>query len=143
MTRAVRHLFERFERVIRYLLVGGGVTLVYTTLTVALISSGIIPDPTVASACATIVTQPFAFVIHQAITYADVEPEASHWKRFALVAASTFVLTTGTMKLVDSLGWPFWIGLAIGWVVIPVTNYLIGAVWVFRARKLTSMTRDR
>ena len=139
MSGAVIALYRKFERLIRYGAVGAGVTLFYSLLTTGLIVSRLILDPTTASAVATVVTQPLAFALHRAVTYQDVAHHETHWRRFATVALSSFVLGVGAMKLVDSLGWPFWIALAIGWVIIPVVNYFIGAIWVFRARKLLSL----
>jgi len=136
---AALSLYRRFERLIRYGAVGAGVTLFYSLLTTGLIMGHLIADPTTASAIATLVTQPVAFVFHRAVTYQDVAHHETQWKRFATLALSSFVLGVGAMKLVDSLGWPFWIALAIGWVVIPVVNYFIGAIWVFRAKKLLSL----
>lgn len=142
MTPRAPGLSRRFERIWRYLLVGGGVTLGYSLLTAAFITSGVIPGPMLASAAATVITQPFAFLAHRAVTYRDVPHQRSHWKRFAIFAVSTFVLNIAVMKLADSLGWPFWIGLGIGWVAIPIANYLVSALWVFRARRLTTMARS-
>jgi putative flippase GtrA len=139
---AIMGLARRFERVWRYILVGAGVTLVYSLLTAAFITSLVIPEPTLASAAATIITQPFAFLVHRAVTYRDVPPDDRHWKRYAIAALSGFLLNTGIMKLATSLGWPFWVALAIGWVVIPVVNYLAGAIWVFRTARLLSVSRD-
>ena len=139
MRGAVITLYRKFERLIRYGAVGAGVTLFYSLLTTGLIVGRLILDPTTASAVATLVTQPFAFLLHRAFTYQDVAHHETQWKRFATVALSSFILGVGAMKLVDSLGWPFWTALAIGWVIIPVVNYFIGAIWVFRARKLLSL----
>jgi putative flippase GtrA len=134
---------RRYERIWRYILVGGGVTLAYSLITAGFISSGLITGPTLASAAATIVTQPFAFLAHRTVTYRDVPHDHSHWKRFAFAAASSFLLNIGIMRTATALGFPFWIGLAVGWVVIPVVNYLAGAIWVFRTKHLLSISRDR
>ena len=134
-------IFNRFERVIRYGVVGGGVTLFYTLLTVGLYKGHLIGDPTWASAVACIVSQPVSFLSHRMITYADVAPDATQWKRFGIIALSTFAISTGSMKLVDLLGWPFWIALVIGWVLVPVANYVINAIWVFRAKNLLALDR--
>jgi putative flippase GtrA len=134
-------LYKRFERVIRYCLVGGVTTLSYTLLTAGFISGHLIADPTLASAIASAIVIPLSFLIHRRITYADVTPERAQWKRYLFIAVSNFVIATGSMKLVSLAGWPYWIALVIGWVVIPIVNYTVNAVWVFQAKRLLSLDR--
>ena len=132
---------RRFERVIRYVIVGGGVTLFYTFLTVGLLSGHVVDDPTFASAIASLVTLPISFLVHRAITYADVASERAQWTRFAIIAVSNFALNIGLMKAIDLLHWPYWIALIIGWVLIPLVNYTINALWVFRAKTFWGLHR--
>jgi putative flippase GtrA len=141
LTSTLLRLATRFERVIRYGFVGAGVTLFYTLLTVGLISGHVISDPTLACAFAFVITQPVSYLSHRLITYADVASDRSQWRRFGTIALAGFAVTTGTMKLDVVLGWPYWIALVIGWFLIPVVNYLINAVWVFRAKSLLALDR--
>ncbi|MBI1212294.1 MAG: hypothetical protein GC190_12580 [Alphaproteobacteria bacterium] len=133
--------FRRFERVIRYIVVGGGVTLFYTLVTVALISGHVIADPTAASVVASLITLPLSFLAHRRFTYVDATRERGQWERFAVVAASNFLINVGLMKGVDTWQWPYWTALALGWVVVPILNYTINAVWVFRINSLLSIRR--
>ncbi len=133
---AVLSIARQFERVIRYLLVGGGVTLFYTLLTIALISWALPSSPTLASAIASLVTLPVSFVVHRRVTYRDVSPEAAQWQRFAFVAAINFALNVGLMGASDRLGISYWAALAAGWILVPVANYVVTAIWVFRAKTL-------
>ena len=142
MKAALLSLFRRCERVIRYILVGGGVTLFYSLVTVGLVSGHVCNDPTLASAIAQLVTFPLSFLAHRTFTYADVAPDAAQWQRFAVIAASNFVITTSVMKSVDLLGWPYWIALIVGWVLIPFVNYTINAIWVFRARSFLGLSKQ-
>ncbi len=142
MSTTTMAFLRRFERVIRYVIVGGGVTLFYTLLTVGLLSGHVVDDPTLASAIASLVTLPISFLVHRAITYADVATERAQWTRFAIIAVSNFALNTGLMKVVDLLRWPYWIALIIGWVLIPLVNYTINALWVFRAKTFLGLHRE-
>jgi putative flippase GtrA len=132
---------RRFERVIRYVLVGGGVTLFYTLVTATLISGKIIADPTLASAIASVVTLPISFLVHRRFTYADTKREQGQWERFALIAVANFVVNVGAMKAADAMHFPYWSALAFGWVVVPVVNYAINVLWVFRSKTFLSLGR--
>lgn len=134
-------LFQRFGRVSRYLIVGAGTTGFYTLLMIALHTSGLIKDPTLAAAAAFIATQPLAFYVHSRTTYADVARARFQLTRFLIVAGLMFLVTTATMKAVDLAGWPFWSGLAIGYVLGPIVTYAINAVWVFRTKKFLELDR--
>src|SRR5579871_438154 len=119
----------RFGRLLRYLLVGGGIAFFYSALTFALVVSGEIADPTLASALATLMTQPLAFFAHRAITYSDVQRQRAQIARFAIVATCSFVVGVGTMKTVVVLGQPFWLALVLGWALVPAANYLVTTLW--------------
>jgi putative flippase GtrA len=134
-------LLQRYGRVGRYLVVGAGTTGFYTLLMIALHTSGLIKDPTLAAGAAFIATQPLAFYVHSRTTYADVARARFQMTRFLIVAGVMFIVTTGTMKLVDLAGWPFWIGLGVGYVLGPLVTYIINALWVFRTKKLLELDR--
>jgi putative flippase GtrA len=135
-------LLDKFGRVWRYGLVGAATTAFYSVLMVGLHKSGAITDPTWAAGVAFVLTQPLAFFIHRRTTYGDVAQRTSHLPRFLIVAAIMLAITTVSMKLVDLAGWPFWIGLLIGYVAIPAATYVINAIWVFRTRKFLALDKS-
>jgi putative flippase GtrA len=137
----LRNLIQRNERVIRYLAVGAGVTLVYSLLTAGLFERHVVEDQTLASAIASVISIPISFLVHRRITYADAPYDRSHWNRFGIIALTNFVIATGSMKLSDLLGWPFWIALIVGWVLIPAANYTINAIWVFRTKEFLALDK--
>lgn len=130
---------RRFERLIRYLLVGGGVTVFYTATAVCILESWLVGDATIASTIAYVVTQPVAFLIHKRLTFPDATHPRSQWPRYCVMALVGLVITAGSMKAISVLGLSFWVGLFIGWVCIPIANFFISAVWVFRPRELLSI----
>jgi putative flippase GtrA len=138
---AVR-LTRRFERVIRFLLVGSLIVTFFTLATLALIWWVFPADATLAAAVASVLTTPVSFFVHRRITYVDVEAHSSQWPRFVVLTVANFILSTGSMKLVDSAGAEYWIGIATVWVLSPVMNYLINAMWVFQARTLLRLDRE-
>jgi putative flippase GtrA len=132
-------LYRRFERVIRYVVVGGAVTAFYTALTAGLYLSRLVGDPAIASAIACLTTLPISFFAHKSITYADVEHEPFQWRRFTVLGISSFIFSTGSVKAVDLMHGPLWIGLAVGFVLVPLANYTINAIWVFRTKRFLAL----
>lgn len=133
--------FIRFERLIRYCLVGAGLALFYSLLTAALYETRIISDPTLAGGVAFIATQPLAFLAHSRITYPDVTSGPSHGIRFGVAALAGFFVAICSIKLVTFAHWPYWAGLVIGWFLVPMVNYLVNAAWVFRARTFFALRK--
>lgn len=134
-------LIRRFERVLRYVAVGGAVTLFYTLLVAVLVTGRVVGDPVAASVLASLVTLPISFLVHRRFTYADTAPAAGQWERFLVIAASNFAINVGLMKGAEMWRWPYWTALVLGWMVVPAVNYVINAVWVFRTKSLLSMQR--
>ena len=126
----------RLGRLIRYGFVGGVVAALYTLFTIILLQGHFIADPTLASAIAFAITLPVSFLAHLRITYADAARDQAQSWRFGVIALSSFLVSTGAMKAVVLLGKPYWIAIAITWILVPSTNYIINALWVFRVSGL-------
>jgi putative flippase GtrA len=141
ISKAIATIFRRFERLIRFGLVGITVSILYSALTIVLIGTHWASSAVMASAMAFLATLPISFFAHSRVTYSDVERKEAHWKRFGLIALSSFIIATGAMQIAENLHWPYWTGLLAGWVLIPVTNYWINTVWVFRSKKMLSLDR--
>jgi putative flippase GtrA len=125
-------LYRRFERVIRYIVVGVGVTAVYTAVTAGLI--GFAFDRVLSAAIGSLVTIPLSFFVHRRITYADAGADGSQFGRFVITALSSLAINVGLMAASEMLGWSHWIALATGWFLVPIANYTINALWVFRTK---------
>ena len=134
-----RAFLRRFDRVLRYGLVGAGVTLFYTLVTVGLLKGHVVRDPTLATAMASILTLPVSFLAHRRITYADVANHKTQWTRFIVLSGMNFVISTGSMKVVDLCGAPYWVGLIIGFILVPLANYTVSTLWVFKTTKFFAL----
>ena len=135
-------LFLRFERLLRYLLAGLGITVFYSAFVTILVLGGIVDSPTLAAVIASLATAPVSYAIHSRITYPDVRHNRGGVLRFAVITIASFIVVTVSMKIVTEAGLPFWVGLMIGWFVVPVVTYLINTVWVFRAKSLFRVSRS-
>lgn len=127
---------HRYGRPIRFLLVGGAVTMVYSGLVAALLGLAVTTDRAGASLIASVVTIPLSFLVHRRITYRDAAPHADQWPRFATTGLVNLFVNLAVMRGSQALHWPLWIGLMLGWVLVPAMNYLANAIWVFRVRLL-------
>lgn len=115
--------------------------LFYSALTAGLILSGLVGDRILASLWASLASIPLSFLIHRRITYSDTRYEGAQWARFVLIAVSNLAINLGVMQGSRWLGWPFWAALVVGWFLVPVSNFLLNAAWVFRTRTLLSLDR--
>ena len=50
-----------------------------------------------------------------------------------------FVISTGSMKIVDLCGAPYWVGLIIGFILVPLANYTVSTLWVFKTTKFFAL----
>jgi len=130
------------NRALRYILVGGSLTLAYTLATALLIQTGVCGTPTLASAVASLGLIPFSYGAHRTWTYPDSRAAASRGSevlRFLQVYAFTFMANVGLMALSGALGLPYWVALVTGWVVIPVMNFILNGVLVFKPASLMTV----
>ena len=139
MRRQVLSLYRRFERLIRYVLVGGGVALFYSLLTAGMVSLWDVRDTVLASAIASLITMPVSYFVHRRITYVDAAHDPAQWKRYSFLAASNFVINVGLMAAVGHLLWPYWIALVTGWIVVPIANHIINVLLVFRTKSFFTL----
>lgn len=130
------------NRAVRYILVGGTLTLAYTLTTACLIQGGLCTNRTLASAIASVGLFPLCYWAHRTWTYPDSTAPASDWRevlRFLQVYVVTLLANVGLMALSGELGLPYWAALVTGWIVIPVMNFILNGVLVFRPSSLMTI----
>jgi len=135
----VRASLKRFDRIITYGVVGAGLALLQLALTAGFAKGHVVADPAVASLMASAITIPLSFFAHKRTTYVDVARERFQAARFAATACSSVVIAAGTIKLVTIWGGPFWFAIFLGSALVPIGNYLVNALWVFRTKSLFSI----
>lgn len=145
MNRAARWLAKtvrRFDRLITYGVVGAAIAVVQMALTVILAKGTPSVDASLASVAASAITIPLSFYLHKRTTYADIAREKFQRARFLATAASSIVIAAGTIKCVQTLGGPFWFAIALGSALVPIGNYIVNTLWVFRAKTFFSIRQN-
>ena len=124
------------RRVGRYGCVGLAVSLFYSLAVIACVHFWPSIGPTLASAIAFIITVPIAYFAHRNISFFDSQRDAFEPLRFAVTTAASFVLAVGGMYWITEIaGREFLLGIAWNWLIIPVVNFVVYIVWVFRATR--------
>jgi putative flippase GtrA len=124
---------------IRYGLVGAGVAICYSTLLVGLLQLDVVTSPPLAAAVAFIAVLPLSFVTHRSMSFHDAPRDSWQSTRFSSLALIGFVISVGGMGLmVDLLKLPYWTGLFLTWVCVPLSTFLVNALWVFPGTKRNS-----
>jgi putative flippase GtrA len=134
---------RRFDRLIVYGAVGIGIAVVQMALTALLTKETPIGDASLASVAASAVTIPLSFFVHKRTTYADVAHEKLRSARFLLTAASSILVAAGTIKIVQMLGGPLSLAIVLGSALVPIGNYAVNTLWVFRAKSFFSTRQNR
>lgn len=130
-------LRERLNRyagvqLLRYVVVGGSLSLLYATLT-SLIAETTALTPIAASVSAFALSLPAAYFGHFGLTFrrAPVHGQAA---RFVVAMSNAFVVSTLSMWLaVDVLGVHYAYALVATAAVVAVFNYAVLDRWVFSA----------
>lgn len=124
-------------RLLRYGLVGGGMSLLFSALVAAMVWLGL--DPVLASALAFMLVLIPGFLAHRAVTFGDRARHPAQISRFFITNASAFCLAIGGMYAITHiLHLSYVYGIVWNFLAIPLVNYGILSVWVFRARQAAS-----
>lgn len=126
-----KDLIPHLSRLLRYVAIGGMVSVFYTALVLVLITMVRISPP-LASMAGFFVVLPVSFIGHQRVSFRDSAPHRRQPQRFVVIALSSFALSVGGMYLcanVLRIG-PI-AGILFAWVMVPAANFLINSFWVF------------
>jgi putative flippase GtrA len=119
----------------RYGVVGVCVSLLYSGLVIFLVS-GLGVDSVLASLGSFGVVLPVSYLGHWAITFQRQHRFSAGWQRFAVLSAVGFTVAVPGMYVVTNvLRWSYLIGIAFSWVLVPMINYALLQLWVFRHRR--------
>ena len=131
------------RRVGRYGGVGLAVSLFYSLVVIACVHFWPPLGPTLASVIGFIVTVPIAYLAHRNISFFDSRRDAFQPLRFAVTTAASFVLAVGGMYWITAIaGRNFLLGIAWNWLIIPLVNFVIYMLWVFRTAQTARLRRS-
>jgi len=124
------------ERIVRYGLSGSLVSLVYSLGVFGFVQ--ILPaiGPVGASILAFCLVQPIGYAIHRTFTFPETYRGASEarpgLRRFILTNLVSLAIAAGGMAFVtDVLRAPYGWGIALNWILIPCSSFLLYRFWVF------------
>ena len=131
--------FHPVERIVRYGFSGVLVSIICSLGVVAFVH--LIPQvgPVGANILSFCAVQPIGYVIHKTFTFPDTEigPQGatSGVHRFILTNVASLAVSSGGMALVTNVLHASYLwGIALNWVLIPSTNFLLYRFWVFKIR---------
>jgi putative flippase GtrA len=124
-------MLSRF-RLLRFGIVGGVTAGVY--FSVALLFSEVLgATHPVAIGAAFIASGVMAYLGHYFVTFSSGRSHASAAPRFLVQAAIAYLASVGLVAILQAdLGWLRWQALAATVALIPLVNYFVYALWVFR-----------
>jgi len=131
--------FHPVERIVRYGFSGVLISLAFSLGVIGFVY--ILPQigPVGASVLAFCVVQPIGYLIHRTLSFPDANLVATQTKasfgRFILTNLASLIVAAGGMALVTNvLRASYLWGIALNWVLIPSTNFLLYRFWVFKVR---------
>lgn len=128
-------------RLVRFGIVGVAATVTHVTTLTALVELlGV--DPHVANFLGFVVAVPVSYLGHYYWSFASTHAHGETLLRFVIVAVASLVTSQGLMILaVDGLGAGYGVGIVLMVVVMPLVNFVVQQVLVFRRRSTSRRER--
>ena len=126
---------ERF-RLVRYFVSGVAISTGYTVTVMVLVELLRWMDPVAASTLSFVIWTPVSYAVHRDFTFRFRGDHFAAAVKFLLafvarLAGSAYVVYLAT----ELLGWNYMVGVLANWIVLPLINYLVLSLWVFRTRR--------
>ena len=130
--------FHPLERIIRYGASGVLVSLICSLGVIVFVHTLPQIGPVGANILAFCLVQPIGYAIHKTFTFPDTKltesGARSGLRRFILTNLTSLLVSTAGMALVTNVLRASYIwGVALNWILIPSTNFLLYRFWVFKA----------
>ena len=126
---------ERF-RLLRYFVSGVAISTGYTITVMVLVELLRWMEPVAASTLSFVIWTPVSYAVHRDFTFRFRGDHFAAAVKFLLafvgrLAGSAYVVYLAT----ELLGWNYMVGVLANWIVLPLINYLVLSLWVFRPRR--------
>ena len=120
-----------FYKLVRFGLVGGGATLIYGALAVAL-QELFAPPVLLGHAVAYMLAIPASYLGQRSFTFRYRGPERPAIARFLIAASVAFAISAAAVYAGEAwFGWPYLAGIAITMIVVPLVSFATMLLWVF------------
>ena len=110
-------------------MVGLTATASYAVMAFAFVESGL--SLVASSALSYILAAIISYVGHRVFTFRSANSPAKEILKFVTISLISFLASTGSALMVDSLGGSPWLGILIVCALIPIFNFLALKFWVF------------
>jgi putative flippase GtrA len=125
------------ERIVRYGFSGVVVSLAFSLGIAGFVHIGV--SPVGASVLAFCAVQPLGYALHKMFTFPDTATMATGaragMRRFIITNLTSLAIATGGMALVTNvLRASYLWGIALNWILIPCTSFMLYRYWVFEVR---------
>lgn len=119
---------------LRFCVVGGTASIIYLSISFALVG-GLAFGATLAASIAFAIVVSFNYALHYCWTFESTEPHRSAFSRFLIVTSGGFLLNLAVVEFgAVRLGFPLLPVQLATIAIIVVWNFLMSAFWVFRSR---------
>ncbi len=134
-------LSTELMRVLRFGVVGVAATATHVGSTLAFVEYGGV-SPELGTTLGMTLAMWVSYFGHQMFTFGVAADHRTYLPRFIVTTIIAYLLNIGLVAgSTHLLGLPYQVGLAVVQVVIPITNYVIGRLWVFE-RGITAKDAD-
>ena len=127
-------LYHPRLRLLRFAAVGTAVSIGYTITVVLLVEWLMVAGPAFASVISFLIWTPVSYVTHRDFTFGFVGPDGKAAARFGVSFVIRLLLSGLCVFIInDVFHWHYLIGVFLNWIILPLVNYIILDLWVFRA----------
>jgi putative flippase GtrA len=126
------HVVKRIKKLIRFSTIGAISGLSYAAVTAVFINKTHV-DASVASAVGYALAIPVSFIGHRKFTFRSTDRAKYEFVRFCIVHGMNMALSYYLMKMaVEILKLPYWYGISMCILTVPITTFLIMNKLVFK-----------
>jgi len=118
----------------RFVLVGGSATAIHYAIMFVLLKLQLC-DKTVASSTGFVISAIFNYLANAHFTFQGDHNHAESVPRFVAMMAAGAVINASVLNGLVWIGLPVWLAQILATGVVLVWNYIINAVWTFKARQ--------
>ena len=120
-------------RLLRYALSGAIAAIIYMGVTAGIHNTWGV-DLSISSALGYSAAMPCAYLLHRYVSFASKHPVAVEAPKFIQQSVFSILLAAILPRILHAAGMPLAAALGLTTLAVPVINYMMFSLWVFRTR---------